>query len=194
MDTIIFVGPPGSGKGTQAAMLAEKFGITHLSIGKMLRGMKTDNPELAEILDKGELAPDDLVLENLYKYIEENDLLGRVIIDGTRSAYQYKKMRAWFKDKGFPIRKAVFLQISEQEAVKRLLKRREDGKRRADDNEEAIKRRFEVFRKQTEPMIKQMKKNGILVEINGEREIGEIFKDVVRVIPSAAEESVANAT
>lgn len=202
MNTILFIGPPASGKGTQAALLAQHLGFKHISTGKMLRDMKKTNTELAEIMDSGNLVPDDLVLDALYSKLESENLFEKLILDGTpRSAYQYVKMRDWFASKGFPIDKVIYITLSEEEAVRRLSARREDKVTgatynlltnppgddvnpdnliiREDDKPETIKNRFKVYHDQTEPMIVEMEKDGILRKFDGERDINVIFEEIL---------------
>lgn len=204
MNTILFIGPPGSGKGTQAKLLAEKLGVLHLSTGKMLRDMKASNKQLAEIMDRGDLVPDQVILDALYNKVEKENLFGKVILDGTpRRTSQYLKMKEWFASKGYPIDKVIFVEISQQESVRRLSARREDIMtgatynlvtnppgpevsrenliQRADDNPESIKERFNVYRAETEPMIEEMEKDGILYKVDGERPINEIFDDILKI-------------
>lgn len=198
---IIFLGPPGSGKGTQARKLAEEKDFLHLSTGQMLRDMQAEMPELKKIMDKGDLVDDDLLMNSLYEYLEKNNLKDKVIIDGSpRTLYQYENMIEWFKKNISPIEKVIFIKISEEEAVRRLSSRRtdkntgivynlvtnpppsgvkpEDLVQRADDNPESIKERYQVYHESTEPVVQAARKDGILHEIDGERPIDEIFEDI----------------
>jgi len=198
---ILFLGPPGSGKGTQAKKLSEKLEYYYLSTGQMFRSMKKQRPELAEYLDKGLLIPDDIVVKTLKEYLDKKNKYNEIILDGTpRSIYQFKKLQEWLESKGSGFKHAVFIDISQDEATKRLTARRthkvtgevynlitnppgpevshNDLYQREDDEPEVIKKRFEEYREDTEPLVDYLDSLGILIKVNGERPIKEILDDI----------------
>jgi adenylate kinase len=199
---IILLGPPASGKGTQGEMLAEKKGLIYISTGQMLRDLAERKPEFKTVLNKGLLFPDGIVILALEELLEEKGTFDQLIIDGTpRSVGQYELLKDFFAKKGTEITDAVFIDISKDEAVKRITSRRQDkttGKvynlltnppgpevdplnliLREDDSEEVMKKRFDEYQKDTEPLVDHLEKEGILIKINGERPIDLILEEIV---------------
>jgi adenylate kinase len=199
---IILLGPPASGKGTQGEMLAEKKGLIYISTGQMLRDLAERKPEFKTVLNKGLLFPDGIVILALEELLEEKGAFDQLIIDGTpRSVGQYELLKDFFAKKGTEITDAVFIDISKDEAVKRITSRRQDkttGKvynlltnppgpevdplnliLREDDSEEVMKKRFDEYQKDTEPLVDHLEKEGILIKINGERPIDLILEEIV---------------
>lgn len=199
---IIFLGAPGSGKGTQATKLAEELSFFYLSTGQMFRDMSEKRPDIAEMMKKGLLVPDDTVITCFKEYLEEKGIFDNTVIDGTpRSVYQYNKIQSWLKKKGKKIDLAILLDISKKESIRRLSARRQDkltGKiynlitdppgpkvdpdnliQRADDKPETIQKRFEEYYEDTAPLVKVLEKDGILMKVDGERPIEIIFQDIL---------------
>lgn len=206
---LIFLGPQGSGKGTQAKLLSEKFGFFHLEMGAFLRDLARKDPKIDRIVNKeGKLLPDDMFFSALKKLLEDKisddkDLL----LDGfPRSLKQYQILKNWFTEKGLKIDKAIFLDISDKETIRRLAARRvcsgcgsnynlitnpppsEDCPcggsliQREDDQPERIKTRLEEYRKNTQPLLQVFEKEGLLVRVNGERPIKVIHEELVRIL------------
>jgi adenylate kinase len=181
----IFLGPPGSGKGTQAKVLAERLGIPHISLGDILRAeVKAGSPiglRAKEFMNAGKLVPDELTIELTEKRISEADCRPGFIIDGfPRSGAQAEALDKMFQNKKLALEAVIYFHVSEEETVKRLLSRAQiEG--RADDNAEAIRTRFEVYEKSTRPLIDHYKKMGKLVEINAARTIEEIGRDLAKL-------------
>ncbi len=202
---ILILGPQGSGKGTQAKLIADRLGFIHLSTGQMLRDIAKNDVNLANTLDQGLLLPDKKLLEYLFSYLEKNNLYDKLIIDGSpRTLYQYQEIIKWFKSKGKPISLAIYLDISDAEATRRLSARRQhkitgeiynlvtnppssdiketDLIQREDDMPEAIQKRLNAFHTQTEPIVKLMQADGILFKVDGERPIEEIYLDIEKEV------------
>jgi adenylate kinase len=181
----IFLGPPGSGKGTQAKVLAERLGIPHISLGDLLREeVKKKSPiglRAGSFMDAGKLVPDELTVELTEKRISQPDCRPGFIIDGfPRSSAQAEALDKMFKDKRLELEAVIYFHVSEEETVKRLLNRAQiEG--RADDNAAAIRTRFEVYEKSTRPLIDHYKQLGKLVEINAARTIEEIGRDLAKL-------------
>ncbi|MGC9309202.1 MAG: adenylate kinase family protein [Candidatus Nanoarchaeia archaeon] len=193
---LIFIGPQGSGKGTQAKAIARKLAITHISTGELLR--KSDNEEIKQALNKGELIPDELMI-NLLK--GELDKCERgFILDGfPRNINQAEKL-----DNITDIDKIILMDISDEEAIRRLQGRRickqcnveyniitsprpeQDEicdfchnklEKREDDNEEAIKTRLKAYHNKTEPLLAYYKDK--LIKINGEQPIKQVTQAIL---------------
>lgn len=200
---IMILGPQGSGKGTQAKLLADKFSLYYFESGRFLRRLAKQNQRIDETINKkGRLIPDEEMFEYVKEELEENaPEADGIILDGyPRSIKQHKLLTNWLGGKGKDIDYAIFLDISEKETIRRLSARRIDKKtgriynlitnpppadiskkdleQRPDDREDAIKVRLEQYREQTEPLINLLRKKGILMEIDGERPIETIFEDI----------------
>ncbi len=203
---ILILGPQGSGKGTQGKLIAQKFGFTYLSSGDMIRAMAKTHHNIEEMMDKGQLIPDEVSLELTTDYLETNKHFDNIVLDGTpRTTAQYHKMKEWFHTKGTSIDLGLVLTISREESIKRLSGRRMDPTtgaiynlvtspkppagvdvlhllHRDDDKPEAINRRLDIYESSTLPLIEEMRKDGILVEVNGERTIEEIQTELVEIV------------
>jgi adenylate kinase len=183
---LIFLGPPGSGKGTQAKMLAEKINLAHLSLGDILREEVRSGTDLGrrakEFMDAGRLVPDELTIELTRKRIAPSGF----IIDGfPRTTLQAEAFDKMLVDLGLKLDAAVYFQITEDQATERLL-RRAGLEGRADDNEEAIRTRFEVYERQTRPLIEHYSRMGKLAQIDAARSIEEVFAELTKITAIAA--------
>lgn len=203
---IIILGPQGSGKGTQAELLVKRYNLFYFESGGFLRELAKVNPRVDEIINKkGELIPDEEIFSYISKYLEEDLPKEKsFLLDGyPRSVRQYELLEEWLTQRHQEIGLAIFLEVSEEESIKRLSARRICSKcgeiynlitnppperscpcggklsQRKDDKPEAIKRRLELYRKETEPLIKVLDKEGILMKVDGERPINVIFGDIV---------------
>ncbi len=176
---VVFLGPPGAGKGTQAVRIAEKYNVPHISTGDILRAAVKEGTELGklakEYMDKGELVPDDVIIGIIRERLSQSDVRERgFILDGfPRTLPQAEALDKMLAELNMPLDKVVYLNVDDEEIVKRLLARG-----RADDTEEVIRNRLEVYRKQTAPLIDYYSEKGILAEIYGVGEIDEITKKI----------------
>ncbi len=174
---IIILGPQGSGKGTQAQLLVEKLGLSYFEVGKILRSIAASDNQHAETvkmaLNSGNLVPDELVRLLAWDFINKHKN-GGFIFDGyPRSVAQYEHLQDMLMKFGKKIDKVIDLEISGEETIKRLIKRG-----REDDTPEAIRKRLELWRQQTRPVVERAKREGILLEIDGERPIEVIRQDI----------------
>lgn len=200
---IIILGSQGSGKGTQAKMLADKLALFYFESGRFLRELSQKDKDIKEKIDRGELLADEKMFELVSLYLEENDPdLKNMILDGyPRSIKQYELLEDWLEEKGTRINSTIFLDISEKESIRRLSARRRDKKtgkiynlitnpppakidkrnliQRDDDKPEAIKKRLEAYKKRTLPLVKLLSKKGVLMRVDGQRPIEVIFKDIL---------------
>ena len=175
---IVLFGPQGSGKGTQAELLCEKFGLFYFESGAYLRKIAETNPELRKLLDEGVLVPDIEMTSYLTAFLDEKNLYDDIIFDGfPRTIEQYFFLKNWLLDKSVKIDLGIVLEIGEEETVKRLLLRK-----REDDTPEAIKKRLSLYRTRTEILINEIKKDTKIVEVDGERSIEDIQVDLVKII------------
>jgi len=169
---ILVMGPQGSGKSTQAKLLAEKFGYPHIEMGELLRSAAADKSEgagkIRDCLEKGELLPLEDTAMILKNRLSKPDCQNGFILDGyPRNIEQVKYFLPNFD-------KVFYLDLSDEEALKRLLKRSRD-----DDTPELIKRRLEIFHQETKPIRAYFQKLGILKVVDGTPAIEEIFQDLL---------------
>lgn len=186
MKNILFLAAPGAGKGTQAEILSEKFNLIHLSSGDLLR-LEIANgsilgDKIKEIQMKGELVPDEMIIEMIKNKLENTPNVGGFIFDGfPRTANQAQALDKILTEKNCPLNLVIILEISEVEMMKRLLKRAEiEG--RHDDNKETIKARYNVYLNQTKPLIDYYSAQNKTIKVNGEREIPMIAQEIELLI------------
>lgn len=203
---LLILGPQGSGKGTQADLLAEHLNIPHISMGQVLRDI-TKNPnhplaqELADLMNQGVLVPNKLTNELAAERISQDDCRQGFIFDG----YPRHMEQAEALEKITTIDWAILVNISDDEALKRIAGRRncpnghiwhvefnppkEIGVcdtcgaklfQRDDDNEEAVKKRLEIYHRESDPVINFYEISGRLIKINGEQKIEKVFADITR--------------
>lgn len=201
---VLIIGKPGSGKGTQAKTLAKKFDLFYFSTGDLSRQLAKKDARIDEIIhQKGKWIPEKEMTAYVSDYLDKRlTKTKNLIFDGyPRFAPQYDFLKDYLKSKKLKINLIILLKISEEEAVRRLSSRREDkstGKvynlvtnppgyevnkadlvQRKDDIPEAIRSRLKEHEKNALPMIKRMREDGSLVEIDGARPIEKIRKDLV---------------
>ncbi|MCX6794634.1 MAG: adenylate kinase [Candidatus Falkowbacteria bacterium] len=180
MNLLIF-GPPGAGKGTQAALISKRYKLTHLSSGDILRAeLKTGElgAKIKTYQDAGKLVPDALIITIMEKAIIKNIKKGGVIFDGyPRTIKQAKTLDKFFKAKKINLDAVINLNLSETEAVKRALSRGQTSGR-SDDNIKTIKTRFTVYNTQTTPLLKYYKKQKKVINIDGQLAIATVFKTI----------------
>ena len=177
-DSVVFLGPPGAGKGTQALRIASEFNLAHISTGDMLREHVKEQTDLGKtaksLLDEGKLVPDELVIEMLIERLNQDDCLGGSILDGfPRTLNQAKSLEKINNE--FPVVKVIVFEADYEELTKRILLR---GKisGRSDDTEDSIRVRLEVYQKDTEPLITYYEKKGIVTKINAVGDVDDIYK------------------
>lgn len=176
---LIILGAPGSGKGTQAKLLAEKFKLTHISTGQLLRSESQKDTEkgklIAKLLSEGSLLPFETVLELLEPVVQSSP---QFILDGTpRDLHQAEYLEYFFQKLNISLDKVLYLNIPKDESLKRLLKRAET-EHRSDDNSQTILHRLDVYEKETLPVIEYYQKQNKLIEIDGTPDIQTIFLDL----------------
>ena len=175
---LLIVGPPGAGKGTQAAFIGEAFGIPAISTGDIFRyNIKNETPlglKVKAIVDSGNYVPDSLTNEIVAERLEHEDAKNGFLLDGyPRTLDQVTFLSELLEKQGRPLEGVVRLVADQDEIVGRLTKRAlEQG--RVDDSEEAIRHRQEVYIRETEPLIDVYRKQGLLVEVDGLGEIDEV--------------------
>lgn len=182
MLNLVLFGPPGAGKGTQSAFIIEKYGLIHLSTGDMLRAEKASGSDLGQrvqaIMDAGQLVSDEIVIELISKRLDANPDASGFIFDGfPRTIAQAQALDRLLVSKGTAISAMVSLHVEDNELVDRLVKRgKESG--RADDNEETIRKRIDVYKAQTLPVADYYSDQGKLHDVMGVGSIGDISQRI----------------
>jgi len=179
---LIILGPQGSGKGTQAKLIAQKYGLKHISTGELLRAETESGSEKGKIIDKilktGELMTFETVVEVLEPALLSSTL--GFILDGTpRDIKQAEYLDSLFNENNINIDKVILLDIPREESLARLQKRAEI-EHRTDDTPEAINERLNIYEKSTTPIIESYRRQGKLLTIDGTPDIQTIFQDIIR--------------
>ncbi len=189
MLNIIICGAPGCGKGTQSDLIVKKYSLTHLSTGDLLREEIAQKSELGQIaesfISKGNLVPDNMIIEILLKHIENqsNDSNG-IILDGfPRTVAQAEALEIMLTEMTKEISVLIDVKVDESELIKRLLMRGETSGR-CDDNLETIKKRLNVYRTLTKPVNEFYKNSGKYISIDGMGTVDEIFDRISETIDS----------
>ncbi|MFO7881573.1 MAG: adenylate kinase [Kosmotogaceae bacterium] len=207
---IVLLGPPGAGKGTQAKMISERFGIPHISTGDMLREAISSKSELgkrvSDIVERGDLVPDDLMIKLVKNRISEEDASDGFILDGfPRTTIQAESLRDMLKEMGDKIDCAIFIDVSEKIVVERISSRRvcsncgkvynllslkpknncicdECGSeliQRDDDKPETVRERYEVYVKNTKSVVEYYESQGKLKKFDGSKDIDELKDSII---------------
>lgn len=180
---LLFVGPPGAGKGTQATRVAERLGIPHISTGDMFRHHVSQGTELGlrvdAILKAGDYVPDEITVAMLRERIAQPDAGTGFILDGfPRTEGQVAALDGLIGADGLDT--VVVFEVDEDALVDRLLARG-----RADDTEETIRTRFKVYQEQTAPLLEIYEDRGLLVFVDGIGDIDEVTERILSALPSA---------
>ncbi|MDB5251784.1 MAG: adenylate kinase [Flaviaesturariibacter sp.] len=180
MVNIILFGPPGSGKGTQSDKIVDKFGLVHLSTGNLLRQEIADRTPLGiearNFMDKGQLVPDEVVIGMIDSCLEKHASSKGFLFDGfPRTVAQAEALDKLLEFRKTGICKVLALEVSEEELVKRLIKRGETSGRSDDTDETIIRQRFAEYRAKTEPVAGHYAAAGKLERIKGEGTVEDIF-------------------
>jgi len=185
---LIFFGPPGAGKGTQASLIANNFNIPHLSTGDILRdkllqkdGLST---RLKHIMDKGQLVSDDILNEIVSNRISNHDCLRGFILDGyPRTIGQALFLNTILNSKNLKIDKIIDINVDERIIVKRIISRFKTENRQ-DDTEDVIKTRISRYLSETKPLsdFYKIKYSSDYLSINGNQEIERITEDIIKIL------------
>ncbi len=200
---LVFLGPPGAGKGTQAKKLAEEKGFVHISTGDILREAVQKGTPLGkkakEYMEKGELVPDNIIIALIEEVFPKH---GKVIFDGfPRTVEQAKALDDMLQKKGLKVDYVFLFDVPDEVVIERLSGRRIDPKtgavyhikynppppgveviQREDDKPDVIKKRLEVYRKQTAPLIEYYERKNILKKLDATKPIDEVYKEILEVL------------
>jgi len=197
---VVFLGPPGAGKGTQAQRLAEEKGFIHISTGDLLReAVKKGTPlglKAKEYMERGELVPDELIVAMIKEKLPKG---GKVILDGfPRTVNQARALEQMLEEIGERLEKVILFEVPDEVVVERLSGRRIDPKtgkvyhvkynpppegveviQRDDDREEVVRKRLKVYREQTQPLVDYYRQKGILEVVDASQPPGEVYRQLL---------------
>src|SRR5271169_2494400 len=191
---LILLGPPGAGKGTQALRLVAKYGLVQLSTGDMLRAaVKAATPvgrKVKDIMERGGLCPDDIVVRIVAERIEQPDARKGFILDGfPRTVPQAAALDRMLKKRGIALDAVVELRVDEDSLLKRIENRIAEMKARgeplrSDDNPEVLRQRLAAYRQLTAPLVAYYRKQNVLRTVNGMAPIPDVTAAIDRALPS----------
>jgi len=185
---LILMGPPGAGKGTQAKFVAAHFGVPAISTGDIFRANVGEGTpfglEAQRFMDAGDYVPDELTNKMVRNRIDEPDAEPGFLLDGyPRTVAQVQELDGMISYTGHALDAAVVLTVDPEELVGRLMQRAHvEG--RADDTEDVVRRRQEVYAEQTEPLIEVYRERGVLVEVDGIGEVDEVTRRIFAALDS----------
>ncbi|MCB1518462.1 MAG: adenylate kinase [Hyphomicrobiaceae bacterium] len=185
---LILLGPPGAGKGTQAKILMERYSIPQLSTGDILRGAIAAQTDLGlqakAVMDRGDLVSDDIVCGIVSDRIDESDTANGFILDGfPRTIAQAEALDEMLVEKGIKLDAVVEIRVDAEALIDRIKTRAaESGESRADDNEDVLRNRLEVYRAQTAPLVTYYENKGLLRSVDGMASIEEVSAAIEKVL------------
>jgi adenylate kinase len=186
---VLLLGVQGSGKGTQAKRIASEYGLAHIATGDILRRAMADGSELGRrvrpIYDRGELVPDDLMIELIKERLQAEDTRDGFILDGfPRTMPQAEALDSMLSEIDRPLSVVFELQVPDEVAIDRLTRRAgEEG--RPDDTPDAIAKRIDLYHRETEPLVSHYRLAGNLVGIHGDRPENEVFAEIQQALDQA---------
>jgi adenylate kinase len=191
---LLIVGPPGAGKGTQAARISERFGIPTISTGDIFRSNIADQTDLGKqvkaIVDAGDYVPDSLTNALVTDRLDEADAAGGFLLDGyPRTTDQVEYLANLLASHGHTL-DAVIQLVADQDEIVRRLRQRAIDQGRVDDSEEAIRHRQDVYIRETAPLIDMFRAQGLLIEVDG---LGAIDEITGRIFDALAERGLGSA-
>jgi len=187
---MVFIGPPGAGKGTQAALVVKTYGLVHLSTGDMLRAARDAKTEVGQLADQymsaGQLVPDAIILAIVQERLAADDCRRGYLLDGfPRTLAQAEALDRILADAKTPLDVVLELRVPDEELFRRL-----SGRGRSDDQPEVIRQRLVAYRQQTEPLLDYYQRRSLLKTIDGLGTVEEIFQRIQQVLNPLQSKSV----
>lgn len=178
-EILVMLGPPGSGKGTLSKELKSKYGFQHISTGDVVR--KSEDQELKDLIAKGDLVPDDLMVKILRRELKKLDLEKGIIFDGfPRTIKQARRLDRMLGKLGVGLNHVILLQLDEETAKERIKRRAEEEGRKDDADDEAVNKRFEEYKEKTSPLIDFYDKSRKLIKVAADEGKKAVLKKVAK--------------
>ena len=195
MTRLLIVGPPGAGKGTQAARISERFGIPTISTGDIFRSNIANGTDLGKqvtaIVDSGDYVPDSLTNALVTDRLSEADAAGGFLLDGyPRTTDQVRYLDELLASYGHSL-DAVIRLVADQDEIVRRLRQRAVEQGRVDDSEEAIRHRQDVYARETAPLLDMFAEQGLLLEVDGLGAVDEVTERVFAALSARGLEATA---
>lgn len=186
MTRLLIIGPPGSGKGTQAHRLSEQLGVVEISTGDMFRThLAAQTPlgiQAQKYLDSGDLVPDHVTTDMVRERLSRQDVMNGFLLDGyPRTVAQMNDLDAILESTGNALEAVLEVIVGDEEIVRRLL-RRAGIEGRSDDTEDVIRHRLQLYREETEPLIARYAERGILVRVDGTADVDQVTASARKAI------------
>ena len=186
MTRLLIIGPPGSGKGTQAHRLSEQLGVVEISTGDMFRThLAAQTPlgiQAQKYLDSGDLVPDHVTTDMVRERLSRQDVTNGFLLDGyPRTVAQMNDLDAILEGTGNALEAVLEVTVGDEEIVRRLL-RRAGIEGRSDDTEDVIRHRLQLYREETEPLIARYAERGILVRVDGTADVDKVTASARKAI------------
>lgn len=183
----VLIGPPGSGKGTQATRLSERYDAPIVAFGEVFSDHKERGTELgrtaAKHMDAGELVPDEVVVSMARERLTEPDVADGFLLDGfPRTVVQAEALADLLAERDATLDAAVYLQVPADVVVARIA-RRAETQDRDDDDEQTVRKRLAVFEESTSPLLEHYRAEGLLVEVDGDGAEDEVFTRITEQMP-----------
>jgi adenylate kinase len=193
---IVLVGPPASGKGTQAARIVDRFGGINIATGDILRSNAERGTELGRTarryMDRGDLVPDEVMIDMVLERVGEEGCADGFVLDGfPRTVPQAEALERRLDELGCPLDAVVSFEVDEDELRDRLAARAREQDRVEDEDEDAIRRRLDLFDRETEPLLDYYDGRGLLVRIDAEGAVDEVTERIVEALDGRRQEGVA---
>jgi adenylate kinase len=199
--TIILIGPPGSGKGTQATQLTKRYGIPHISTGDILRDPKTQKTALGKeakaYMEAGKLVPDALIMKLVEARLKKKDCDRGFVLDGfPRTLEQAKALDAFLEARGRKLAHVLYIEVPDDVCVDRIVGRSAQaiaggGKARSDDNAETARVRLATYHDQTEDALAYYRERGLVRTVDGQRDVADVYRDMVEIVGRAPRKAKA---
>ncbi|MBE6193284.1 MAG: adenylate kinase [Rikenellaceae bacterium] len=191
MLNVVLFGAPGCGKGTQSELLEKKFGLSHISTGEIIRSyIKNQTPlgqQMAEYISRGELAPDSVVIGMVEEYLNQNKGIKGTIFDGfPRTTAQAEAFDKMLESMGDSVDIMIYMDVPEEELVRRILLRGKDSGRADDASEDVIRNRIEIYNQQTAIVADYYRTQGKYVAVPSLGTIDEVFERIAAEIEKLA--------
>ena len=196
---ILLLGPQGSGKGTQAKRISATYGIPHIASGDMLREMKelpTDlGRELKEVMDRGDLVNDELMIRLIRDRLSRGDTVGGFVLDGfPRTMPQAEALDELLPELGRKIDAVLDFQVPDHEVLLQRMLRRAAEENRSDDTPEAIRRRLELYERETAPLVDYYRSHQAnVVGVHADRSVEEVFREIEQALDEVQRHSKVEA-